>query len=524
MSTPARNIVLIMDDQLRADHLGVEGSYPVSTPTLDALAARGARFTRTFVANPVCMPNRATILTGQWPSVHGLRTNGLPLDWSAETFPRVLRARGWRTSAVGKLHLQPMGYPFEDYQLDEIQDVMPELWEHAVEQFGSPFRSWEDYQRHAEGDVQLPPDYYGFDDVSLTVGHGDRLSGNYVSWARERGWDPQTMAGVAQSPDVFTPWDHVYESAVPAALHPTTYVTDQAIERIDAVAATGQSLMLHVSFPDPHHPFAPPREYFYRHRPEDMPLAPGFHETHERSPEYIRGLIARRGTPEPDPMMLWSPTEEQYRAALAAELGGIEFIDDSIGRLVDALERNGLLDDTLIVFTADHGDAFGEHGLMLKHFSHYRPIVRVPLLMAGPGIEAAVHDQLVSSADIAPTVLALVDAPALPRAQGRSLKPLVQGQPLTARQRLLIEEDQPFGMDGLPGPVRMRTLVTDQFRLTEIPGHGITELYDLRTDPGESMNLAADPAAVKLLAEARREMLDALVELVDSSTLPFHAA
>jgi len=518
------NVVVIVADQLRPDHLGHEGVQPVRTPHIDSIAARGHRFTRALVANPVCMPNRATIMTGRWPSAHGLRTNGLPLDPQARTFVRVLRDQGYRTAAVGKLHLQPMGWPFEEFQLAEIKEVMPALWEQAIERFGTDFVSWEDYDRHAAGEVTLPPDYYGFDDVALTVGHGDRMSGTYVTWARERGWDPMTQAGASTSSDVYAAWNQVYESAVPAALHPTTFVMEEAVKRLEGFAAAGDPFCLYVSFPDPHHPFAPPAEYWRRHDPAEVNVPATFGDDHAASPDYIQRIVDQRGFPNEDPTMTWAPTEDQFRHALAAELGSIEFIDDSVGRILGALDRLGLSDDTLVLFTADHGDVFGDHGLMLKHFTHYRGVVRVPLLMSGPGVGVGESDALVSSADIASTILDLVAAPAMAEAQGSSLASVLRGEQASGRESLLIEEDQPFGLDGLPAPVRIRTIVTERLRLTEIAGHGITELYDLVADPGERVNLAGDPSAVALLAEGRAAMLAEVLRLIDDSTVPFHAA
>lgn len=518
------NVVVIIADQLRADHLGHEAVVPVRTPHIDRIAQEGRRFSRAFVANPVCMPNRATIMTGRWPSAHGLRTNGIPLDPSAQTFPRVLRGQGWSTAAVGKLHLQPMGWPFEEFQLEEIERALPLLWKQAVDRFGGQFRSWEDFERHAREDVVLPPDYYGFDDVALTVGHGDRMSGNYVAWARSRGWDPMTQAGAAASAAVFEPWSQVYASAVPAELHPTSYVMEQAVNRLRSFAGASVPFCLYVSFPDPHHPFAPPAEYWGRHDPADVPLPRTFGDDHSASPDYIQRIVGQRGFPHADPTMTWAPTEDQFRHALAAEMGSIEFIDDSVGRILDTLDDLGLADDTLVVFTADHGDVFGDHGLMLKHFTHYRGVVRVPLLVRGPGVEPGTSDGLVSSADIAPTILDVVGAPALPAAQGSSLGAALAGARSPAREALLIEEDQPFGLDGLPGPVRIRTVVTEELRLTEIAGHGITEVYDLGADPDEQANLAADEDAAELLSRGRAAMLREVLRIIDDSTLPFHSA
>lgn len=516
------NIIVICADQLRADHLGHEGVLPVRTPWIDSLAASGHSFSQAFVTNPVCMPNRASIMTGRWPSSHGVRTNGLPLDPQAETYARVLRHAGWATSAVGKLHLQPMGYPYEDYQLEQIREALPALWSRAMANFDDDFHSWEDFALHAAGPVDIPEDYYGFDDVSLVVGHGDRVSGNYSQWARQRGWDPQTQSGVDNSENVLASWNHVYESPVPAALHPTSFVAEEAIHRLQGFADNESNFLLYVSFPDPHHPFAPPREYFNRYDPEELSLPATFFDPHTDSPAYIREIVENRGRQDVDPMMLWSPSEEQFRHALAAEMGSIEFIDDSVGRILSKVEELGLDGETAIVFTSDHGDVFGDHGLMLKHFTHYRGVIRVPLLLRAPGIGHGRHDALVSSADIAPTILDLLDAPALPEAQGVSLMPIVRGEADRVRSAVLVEEDQPYGLSNLPGPIRMRTVVGPDVRLTEIPDRGLTELFDLTRDPDEEHNVSdSDP---ELLAKAREELLGLVIELQDGTRVPFHAA
>ena len=519
------NIVVIIADQLRVDHLGYAGKVPVRTPHIDALAAEGHLFDRAFVANPVCMPNRATIMTGQWPSAHGLRTNGLPLNPGCDTFVRQLRRNGWRTAAVGKLHLQPMGYGYEEYQLDQIKTAMPEAWASAVAgPFGESFRSWEDADLHAAGDVAIPADYYGFDEVSLVAGHGDRVFGHYVPWARERGFDPTTQAGRKNAKSKYEGWNHVYESAVPAALHPTTYITDTAIDHLNEFADGSENFMLFVSYPDPHHPFAPPSEYFHRHNPADMPLPDTFHDDHATSPQYVRDIAANRGTPDVDPMMLWAPTEDQFRHALAAELGSIEFIDDSVGRIIDTIARLELTDDTIIVFTSDHGDVFGDHGLILKHFTHYDAAIRVPLIISGGGVGTGRHHQLASSTDIAPTLLELAGTNPMAGVQGASLVPIMNGNADAWRSAILVEEDQPYGLPTLPGPVRLRTVITDALRYTRIAGTAIAELYDLTSDPLEMTNCADSDSAVELRETANSIMVDELMRVVDDSKVPFHAA
>ncbi len=471
------------------------------------------------------MPNRSTILTGQWPTSHGVRTNGLPLDPESETFPELLRSQGWRTCAVGKLHFQPMGWPFEEFQLEEIKQTMPDAWEKAIAQFGGDFVSAEDYQGHLNGEVKIPDNYYGFTDVTLAVGHGDHVSGDYPDWAKNRGLDPETMSGRENATSVYLGWEQVYASAVPAQLHPTSFVSSTAVEKIKELSQQDQNFLLFVSFPDPHHPFSPPAEYFNRYDPADVSIPESFLDRHESSPEYIQRISRAKGTPSLDPTMTWAPTEEQFRAALAAEMGSIEFIDDSIGQILDSLSEQGIRDETLIVFTSDHGDLFGDHGLMLKHFSHYLGAVRVPLIFSGPDIKPQVIAHLVSSADIAPTILDLVDSQPLSKPQGVSLKGICLGlttEPV--RTGVLIEEDQPFGLDGLPGPVSIRTLVTPEHRLSEFLDHQITELYDHSSDPLEMVNLAADVDSSVALSKIRLELVQALLIQQGYAPVPFSSA
>jgi len=526
----AKNVVVIIADQLRADHLGFGGNSVVRTPHLDRLAAQGTVFREAYVANPVCMPNRATIATGRWPSVHGTRTNGIPLDADAMTFPRALRRAGYTTSAVGKLHFQTMGWPFEPHQLQEIRDrapwlIDPDLSDAVVRRREDNWAKFEDYALHAKGEIELPRDYYGFDTVDLTTGHGDTVSGHYVAWAKERGVDPLVMGGRSGSPNAYAGWGEVFESAIPLSAHPTRYVTERAIDRLERMHAGGTPFLLYVSYPDPHHPFAPPREYFNRHSPGELDVPASFDDSHESSPEHIRRIVERRGEPDPDSTMTWAPTRDQFLAAYAAELGSIEMLDDSIGEILAALTRLGHDDDTAIVFTSDHGDLFGDHGLMLKHFVHYRSVTNVPLVVREPG-GARVDDSraLVSSADIAPTILNLTGVQGYRGIQGRSLLPIADGSTTEHRGALVIEEDQPFGVPGLPGPVRMRTMRSHSARLTEYVDHGTAELYDLADDPLELNNLASDSGSGGLLASTRTTMLHEIIRLADTGIAPTDAA
>jgi len=235
-------------------------------------------------------------------------------------------------------------------------------------------------------------------------------------------------------------------------------------------------------------------------------------------------MIAERGRPAADPTMTWSPTEEQYREAFSAELGLVSLLDDSIGRILARLDALGLSDDTAVVFTSDHGDLFGDHGLMLKHFVHYGGVTRVPLVMRVPGASPRRSDALVSSADIAPTLLGLGDLPRFRGIQGVDLTDVVTGRADGVREALLIEEDQPFGVEGLPGPVRMRTVLTHEARLTSYAGSAARELYDLIDDPEESANLAGTLDGAALEARMVGHLAEQLTAVADAGVRPTASA
>lgn len=522
------NVLVFIADQLRSDHLGYAGNPLVRTPNIDRLAAESAVFTEAMVTNPTCMPNRASLVTGRWPSAHGTRFNGITMDPDTNNVVRSLACSGYSTTAVGKLHHQNMGWDFEPDQLEQIKDTnpllvrsVPDAWSRRRE---PGWDKWEDKSAHDRGFIPLPGDYYGYQHVDLVIGHGDRPGGHYVHWAREHGVDPYASGGPENAAARLADWEQVYKTSVPPDRHPSAYVGTKAVEHIEEFARQDKPFFMFVSFPDPHHPFSPPDGYADMYSPEEVELPVGFNQDHSKSPAHIRKMIEHRGVPNSDPTMTWAATEEQYRAAAAAQYGLITLMDKHIGLVLAALKENDLDEDTIVVFTSDHGDLFGDHGLMLKHFSHYRAVTNVPLTIRIPGRTAGTIDGLVSTADLAPTLLELTETPFYRGIQGKSLVPLLEGRTDSIREGLVIEEDQPFGLSGLPAPVRTRSVITRKGRLTRYFGTSITELYDHRTDPDELNNLAEDPQARGLMAELTTVMLEEMAALADSGIAPTAAA
>lgn len=211
------NFLFLITDQHRADHTGFGGNSEIQTPQLDALAQRSVRFDRAYVANPICMPNRSTILTGRQPSVHGTRCNGVSLDPSNETFVRVLAEAGWRTALIGKGHFQNMGHgpgaadSFFRTPGDAIQRQHPEGW-----------NLYEDLDRHRKERVAFPDRYYGFDHVDVTVDHGDRCGGHYYQWLLDQGVVPEQLQGPENALQRAECWNQIYQTALPEDLYPTS--------------------------------------------------------------------------------------------------------------------------------------------------------------------------------------------------------------------------------------------------------------------------------------------------------------
>jgi len=514
------NILFIMADQLRADHVGFGGNQIVQTPTLDGLAERGMVFDRAFVANPICMPNRSTIMTGRMPSIHGTRYNGIALDWRANTYVKALRKSGYRTSHIGKSHLQFMGvgrHPAAkevDFSLpdDAVEAGLPDGWD-EYERFTTYFKN-----EH----VDLPEDFYGFERADFVVGHGDVCGGHYYHWLRDQGLqDPREYQGPDNALNSSPHWQHqVYQTRLPEALYPTTYVADKTINELATAAQDERPFFIHCSFPDPHHPFCPPGDYWHMYDPADMPLPKNFSQDHASSMPHIRSLIAKKGEPGTGDVDPWAPSEAQFKDALAAQYGMISLLDAQVGRVLAALEQSGKADDTIIVFSSDHGDMFGDHGLILKHCLHYEGCVRVPLVVAVRGKQASRSSSLVGSIDIAQTLLELTGTPEFYGMQGASFARLLDEPAHTTRRRVLIEEDERPNQFGQGSPSRIRTLITDEARISVYQGLQQGELYDLTTDSQENHNLWNHPDHQSVRLTMMSALNQEMMRLADDSPRP----
>jgi len=523
------NFVLFVTDQHRADHLGCYGHPVLRTPNIDALAARGATFERFFVTSPVCMPNRASLMTGRMPSIHGVRSNGIPLSMRQTTFVELLAAAGYDTALIGKSHLQNFTGNPPLVRAPESRDGLRAPPEGLREAFKDP---WDDgdYDQESpwfwqENNAGVRTPFYGFDHVELCTGHGDEVGGDYRRWLLERRPDGLSLIG----PENALPGDggcpQAWRTAVPEDLYPTTYIAERAEAWLKTRSSQDRPFFLMVSFPDPHHPFTPPGRYWDLYRPEDMETPVGFRGEQWEPPPHVRWIHEQRTRGQANlqkSMMALGVDEAEARAARALSCGMIAMVDDAVGRVCSALAASGRKEDTVVAFTSDHGDYLGDHRLLLKGPIHYQGLIRTPFVWADPASSgvASRPATLAGTMDIAPTILERAGLLGPVGLQGRSLLPAMADPSHRIWDRWVVEEDQQRSTFGFDGPIRVRTLLQDRWRMSLYDGVAWGELYDLENDPGELANLWDDAAA----AGARSAMMEGLaragLSLVDRAPLP----
>lgn len=479
------NFLLILSDELRADALGCYGSAIVRSPNLDRLAREGTRFDQCMVTQPTCTPSRASMLSGAFPSALRTRMVGCTTPVDPRFLPRVLAAAGYRTASIGKIHLVP--------QRDEVEALAR--------------------RRLANGKY----DYYGFQEVDLVDGHGDRCFGPaYNRYLHD--FVPDHAERLARTrrmtPGVNNAKGSLRTSSfeLPESAHSSNYIADRTVKFLESATGGGRDpFFLHVSFPDPHHPFTVPEPWASMYDPFRMP-APVPHRAGASSmpPWYddvfrgvpggtIEGGVNDRvtGTP-PDDYSRYR--DDDWRQVKAIYYGMISMMDAAIGRILDSLDRTGLSENTVVIFVSDHGEYLGDHGFAGKGY-HYDNVLRTPYIWRGPAIrQGQTVRSIASTLDLSPTILDLAGVAEPEGVQGQSVSELLAGSGASARTAALTENDDDFA------PLRMRTITTERWKLTAYLGETYGELYDRTADPTESNNLWEN-AAVSTTKQMLKEML-----------------
>ncbi len=442
------NILFLMTDQQRADCVGADGNRTIHTPHLDRLAREGALFTNAYSATPTCTPARSALLTGLSPWNHGmLGYQNIPAAFAYEK-PRALAELGYRTVSIGKNHFQPwrLSHGYQQMFLDE----------HVQRRPGEERTDYESFFYS-----QLP--------------HGN-------PYATGLGWNDYAAR----------PFAH------PERLHPTTWMGDTAVRYLEGHDAQAP-FYLKVSFIRPHSPYDPPQRFWDRYRDTKLPAA-------QSGP-----WADRFATPSSDRSDIWHGrlSEAQVRESRRGYYACITHVDEQIGRILETLERRKLLEETLIVFTSDHGDMTGDQNLWRKSYP-YQQSARIPMIVRwAKGMLDAPRGQRIAAPvelrDIFPTFLdAAGQAPARPL-DGDSLLKLCRNPQSPWRPWIDLEHDICYS------PRNNWNALTDgRVKYIYQAFDGEEQLFNLAQDPHELNDLAPRPEHEALLRTWRARMIEHL--------------
>lgn len=451
----SRNVLFITSDQFRADCLGCAGADWLETPNYDRLAADGVRFSRAFASNPICVPARATMTTGNHSHKStGSKNNDGRIRDGQPKIAEIFNAAGYETYAMGKLHYVPYQLPrlvhgFKHWLLTESGRLMRQ----------SAANNW------------------------------DIGTEEYYEYLKEVGYENMYRAHGVGNNDV-----RGAVSPLPAEHSVDHWVADISIRHIDRHLAEtpDRPFFMWTSFPKPHSPYDPPEPWHRKYDPREVPLPVG-------SPELLAGRNPElRSRPARYCWDLMSP--QQVALARARYYGLISFQDAQVGRLLAHLEENGLLEDTVILFTADHGDLLGDLGCFFK--SCFLPGAEdIPMILRAPGIpQGEVRDMPVGTEDVLPTLLDLAGIQIPTGIQdGRSLVlAATDGTPV--RDIYIAQTGEPPNQCYMASDGKWRYCYSE-LEATE-------ELYDMENDPAELRNLAGDSAQAARASDLRGAVID----------------
>ncbi len=462
------NIILIMTDQQRYDSIAALGFPYAITPNLDALVEKGVTLTDCHINAPSCVPSRASLFTGYYPHTTGVLANGQ--RWQ-RTWVEQLRDAGYRCVNVGKMHTIPYDSDsgFHERYVVENKDRYMEgrwyfdEWDKAlaanglVKQQRETYRQREDYrERLGAFDWELPEEL-----------HSDAFVGNMARW-----------------------WVDTYPQTEP--------------------------LFLQVGFPGPHPPFDPPTRYSEPYlKRNDLPLPKPSRQELESLHQELKEKRQHDVEVDHD-SVVWSldPSSEQMQRLWAHYLGNVTLIDEKIGELLEALKARGYLEDAIVIFTSDHGECLGDHGLIQK-WSMYDVVTRVPTIIwstANRFEGGRELNGLCQLFDLGPTILEYAGITPPKSFEARSLKSALETGEWTPRTHVFCEQIGDVAMSG--GVEFMTGVRSDGWKLVHFKGSSDGQLFDLKNDPGEVRNLWNDPA----YEERKRELLDVMRDwLIESN-------
>jgi arylsulfatase A-like enzyme len=540
---PAPNVLFIMADQMKASILRMYSEIGIETPALERLASEGVRFEHAITPHPLCVPARTSVMTGRYPHSTGCRRNETLMPESEQHAFRIWKDNGFVTGLIGKNHcfVEPDDLALFDVRCEISHQGLPK-GTYAGENVGNTGMEW----------VVSTSD--------IDAAHQPRVT------LRENAQSPRIAYRVSDTPE-----EH-FGTAVIATQ------TEEFLEKYSrgeypqTPRRRGDSELapfaLWVSFPDPHEPFEAPRRYVDMFPPADVVMPP------QRTDEYTDGTSPERNRVLARMMRQTDDLEEHRRGVISVYQAMTRFVDDGISRILDKLDELGLRDNTIVVFTSDHGDFMGEHGMAVKGGVFYDCLVQVPMIVSWPGggvPEGVVDGSMTSTLDILPTLLELQglasfdqigagwarrgshEPTALTETQTRYMqgRPLPTVTPSTPREAAFSEYgtggpqvtmtvldgfEEPFGYktiietlwareaEGRRKMVRTREwkYVTDPMArgatLTSGSDGGpgdVDELYDLTRDPWELRNVAQKPENAGVISEMRSLLAGWMIDTED---------
>lgn len=490
-----KNVLLIHTDQLRYDCVGFNGNQYALTPNLDKLAAAGTIFSRHISANPACMPSRASLMTGLYPPGHNVWANGVALnrqeyikanyesrDTKGVLVPEPLtladmfNKAGYHTASFGKLHLTP--------NLSPVSSGYPECW-----------------QLWADGKLDnWHGPYYGFQYVELTKGHGEGPChhGHYALWLQKE--YPDIYERIKRNQEdcetVVESLNDLYPSPVPAELHHSNWLADRTCYYLEKQSEKGEPFFAFVGFPDPHHPFTPPFD-----------LVEQFNEIPVKDPNDIEGHGIKNF-----PFDTVKPGQDISKLSLADKRTIIRYtyimvylLDQAVGKIIQKLKETNLWEDTIIIFTSDHGDFLGDHGLLRKGYVGSDSLLHLPFVIRAPGISLpAETDICMSNCDVMPTLASLTSLDVPEGLHGEDITEIIKtGEDSQGREHRALS----FCANGTPETINY-TIYDRSYRFTWYPHLEYCQLFDHRWNPEESKNLYKEkPAIIENFKEEIKERL-----------------
>jgi arylsulfatase A-like enzyme len=456
------NVIIITTDQQRYDSVGINGSSFMRTPNMDRIGKEGVSFERAYCPNTVCTPARVSIMTGLHISRHGAYNIGTSAMNYSNFLSTILSNHGYCTHHIGKAHWHPWGASSAETAL--------------VDEAGTPFK-----------------DFAGFDAAELSVGHNLwGVQSHYAHWLKEKGYfskDFKFHKIFEKDANDTGIWD------MPVAMHPGTWLAERAVAFLKNHDRS-KPFYLNLGFQDPHHPHALPLDYKNTVDPASVPLPDIFYENEEGTVEHIEHF--RKGTlldsrfngkyeMAGQGRCAWGEyfkNEERMELTRAYYYSMVQLIDDQLGIILEALDELNYSEDTLVIFTTDHGEMLGDHCIGQKGPLAYEGVTHIPFLMLYPeGFKPHKVSECVSLVDIVPTILDFAEIDNPFRLDGISLRDRLQtGKPFK-RKGVRIEYKEE------PDKIRYKCWVTPEWKLVIYLGEEFGELYNLENDPGEKNNL-----------------------------------